>query len=394
MIVRKTLPAESAAVNALFAVAFESSPEKGPAGEDDARICHWGAFSEEGELMSSLSLTSFSIRFDGGVCPMAGVGAVDTLPPYRHRGGVAACFARALPTLYDEGVPFSYLYPFSTAFYRRFGYESCVTRLACTLELAPLRLPPDGGGFRLARKDEPLREMIRAVDRAWESRWNMEVIRGEADYDWLDKLDPLATQEYLYVCFDAQGAPRGYTAFRTVQEPDGRNLVCSRFRFADRSGFYALLGVFKSLAADHRYAKFSLPSDPALPYLLDEWSLGAARFSLEPAGMVRVVNVREVLLRAAYRGEGALCLRIRDALIPQNDGVFAVRFADGRAVSVERSEREPDAALSIPAFSALIAGVCGFEGAKDWMDGVEVFHPDAPFDRVFYRKPLMISTFF
>ena len=394
MIVRKTLPTESAAVNALFSVAFETAPANGPAGEDDTRICHWGAFSEEGELMSSLSLTSFSIRFDGGVCPMAGVGAVDTLPPFRRRGGVAACFARALPALYDEGVLFSYLYPFSTAFYRRFGYESCVTRLACTLDLAQLRLPPDGGSFRLARKEEPLREAIEAVDRIWESRWNMEVLRGEADYDWMDKLDPLATQEYLYVCFDEQGAPRSYTAFRTVQEPDGRNLVCSRFRFADRAGFFALLGVFRSLAADHRYARFSLPSDPALPYLLEEWSLGAARFSLEPAGMVRVVNVREVLRCAAFRGEGRLCLRIRDALIPENDGVFAVRFADGRAVAVERCGEEPDAALSIQAFSALIAGVSSFDGAKDWMEGVEVFHPDAPFDGVFYRKPLMISTFF
>ena len=394
MIVRKTRPEENAAVNALFSVAFETAPENGPAREGDAGVCHWGAFSETGELMSSLSLTPFSVRFDGDVCPMAGVGAVQTLPPYRRKGGVAACFARALPELHDRGCLFAYLYPFSTAFYRRFGFESCVTRLACRLDLSQLKLPTAEGSFRLAVKEEPLAEAVRAVDWVWESRWNMEVIRDAGDYAWLSRLDPLQSREYLYVCFDAADKPVGYTLFSTREEPEGRNLVCSRFRFTDRRGFFALLGVFHSLAADHRYARFELPADPALPYLLGEWSLGAAEFRLRPAGMVRVLNVREVLLRAACRGEGVLKLRIRDPLIPENDGIFALRFAGGRALSVEAAEGEPDAELEISAFSALIAGVCDFEGAAAWMDGVKVLRPGAPFEKLFYRKSMMISEYF
>ena len=167
MIVRQTRPEDAAALNALFAVAFETTPDKGPAQEGDGDIRHWGAFSEDGELMSSLSVTPFSIRFDGSACSMAGVGAVQTLPPYRRRGGVAACFQKALPSLYADGFTFSYLYPFSTAFYRRFGYESCVTRIACQLDLMQLRLPPQEGCFRLARKEAPLKDAIRTVDRAW-----------------------------------------------------------------------------------------------------------------------------------------------------------------------------------------------------------------------------------
>ena len=394
MIVRKTLPEENAAVNALFSVAFQTAPENGPATADKTHLVHWGAFSEEGELMSSLSLTPYRIRFDGQDCPMAGVGAVQTLPPFRRRGGVAACFAEALPALYAEGVHFAYLYPFSTAFYRRFGFESCVTKTACTVDLTQLRLPPQEGCFRLAVKERPLAEAIRAVDQVWEQRWNMEVLRGEREYRWLKELDPYAKQEYLYVCFDAAGRAIAYTAFRTAMEPDGRNLGSSRFRFADRQGFYALLGVFKSLAADHRYAKFTLPSDPALPYLLGEWALGAASFRLEPAGMVRVINVKEVLSRAAYRGSGEVKLQIRDPLIADNDGVFSLRFADGRAVSAERTEERPDAAMDISAFSALIAGVCDFGGARDWMSGIEVLNPAAPLERVFYRKSMMISEAF
>ena len=186
----------------------------------------------------------------------------------------------------------------------------------------------------------------------------------------------------------------GYTAFRTEPASEGRTLRCSRFRFVNREGFYALLGVFQSLAADHRFATFSLPADPALPYLMGEWSLGAASFSLQPAGMVRVVSVAEVLRRAAYRGTGELHLGVRDALIPENDGVFLVRFKNGSAVRVEKRSEAPDAIFSIAAFSALIAGVCDFDGAANWMNGIQIHSPDAPFDSVFYRKSMMISEYF
>ena len=394
MIIRKTTSEDNAALNALFAVAFETAPENGPAQEDDTRIFHWGAFGENGELMSSLSVTPFSMQFDGSACRMAGVGAVQTLPPYRRKGGVAACFKEALPALYADGFLFSYLFPFSTAFYRRFGYESCVTKLVCKLDLSQRKFPKSECRFALATKECPLSDAILTVDRAWEKQWNMEVLRSEEDYSWLEKIDPLQKQEYLYVCFDSSDDPIGYTAFRTVPEDDGRNLVCSRFRFLGRDGFHALLGVFASLAADHRYAVLQLPSDPALKYLLDEWSLGAAGFSLRPSGMIRVINVREVLARAACRGEGTLSLQIDDAYIPENCGVFTVRFAGGHAVSVEQTADTPDAVLDIAAFSACIAGVCDFDGAQNWMDGLEVRNADAPFASVFYRKSMMISEYF
>lgn len=394
MITRRLGPADYPAVNTLFSVAFETAPGNGPAREGDEKIRHWGTFTQDGELMSSLSVTPFMMNFDGAACPMAGVGAVQTLPPYRRKGGVAACFAAALPALYSDGFLFSYLYPFSTAFYRRFGYESCVTKLDCTLDLQQLKLPSGESAFRLAATGPAFAEDIRSVDRRWERMWNMEVIRGAEDYSWLEKLDPYVSREYLYVCYDSFGAPSAYTTFRTSVEAQGRELVCSRFRFVDKAGFYSLLRVFKSLSADHRFARFTLPSDPALPYLTDEWSLGAAAFALRPSGMARVINVKEVLAHARYRGDGELRLAVRDALLPENNGVFSLRFTDGLAVSVERTEEKPDAVMGIAAFSALVAGVCDLDSAASWMDGVEIREPNAPLSALFFRKSMNITEYF
>lgn len=394
MIVRKTGPEEARRVNELFALAFETAAEKGPADPENGRICHWAAFTEEGEMMSTLSVTDFAVNFDGQRCKMGGVGGVATPPQFRRRGGIRACFTRALPELYRAGYDFSYLYPFSTAYYRKFGYESCVQRLACAVDLSLLPSAPEEGSFRLAEPGGALKDSIRAVDRVWEQRFNMAVRHGEGDYAWVEKADPYRTAEYTWLWFDGAGTPGAYASFKTEVQPDGRNLVCRRFCFLDREGFAALLRLMKSMAADHRFVKCELPGEPALQYLLPEWSLGAAQWTVKPAGMLRVVNVKSVLEKARFRGSGSLVLQIRDPLIGENDGCFALRFAEGKAVSVEQSAAPPDAALEISAFSALIAGVCDFSEARRWMPGLQILREEAPLERLFYRKPLMITDYF
>lgn len=394
MIVRQTKPEEARRVNELFSIAFETDAKNGPADPKNERIRHWAAFSETGEMMSTLSVTEYTVRFDGTGCKMGGVGAVATLPPWRRQGGIRACFGVALPQLYREGYDFSYLYPFSTAYYRRFGYESCVRRLACRLDLTQLEAQTVRGSFRLAEESAPLTEQVRTVDRLWEARYNMAVLHRQEDYTWAETCAPTETREYLYVWFDAAAAPKAYTVFHTENRPEGRSLVCTRFCFVDREGFAGLLEIFRSLSADHRYARFELPDEPALFYLLPEWSLGAVEWTVKSAGMVRVVNVRSVLEKARYQGSGELRLRIRDALINENDGCFYVRFIDGRAELVEPTKAKSDAELEISAFSALIAGVCDFAEAADWMCGVQITHPEAPLSALFYRKPLMITDYF
>lgn len=392
MIVRKTRPEETRRANELFAIAFEQPTTREAAAKPDGEGIHrWAAFDgETEEMMSTFTVSDFTVRFDGHACKMGGIGGVATLPQYRRQGGIRGCFQAALADMYASGYDFSYLYPFSTAYYRQFGYECCVRKLFITVNLGLLKPPEFNGTLRLAETGNPMTEAIRAVDACWEGRYNMMVQHRRPDYKWTEKQDPAVKQGFTYVCFAADGTPKAYTAFAKEDQSDGRNLVCSRFCFADREGFSGLMRLFKSLSADHALVKFSLPASEAMEYLFPEWSLGTAACSLQPAGMVRVVNAESVLRKAAYAGSGAAVLRILDPQIPENDRTFDLRFSQGRAVSVEETREEPDAVLTIAAFSALIAGVCDFQGAAEWMDGLEVRRPEA-LPQVFYRKPLMIT---
>lgn len=131
-----------------------------------------------------------------------------------------------------------------------------------------------------------------------------------------------------------------------------------------------------------------------MQYLLPEWSLGAARWELQSAGMVRVVNVEAALRAARYRGSGTITLRLRDAQIEENNACFAVRFENGRADSVSRTDAQPDAELEISTFSALLCGVCEFPEARQYFPGLAVLREAAPLDRIFFRKPLYIEDYF
>ena len=135
--------------------------------------------------MSTVYVTDYRVQFDGGRYKMGGIGGVASLPQYRRAGGIRACFQKALPILYREGYVFSYLYPFSTAYYRKFGYESCVQRYLAVLDLRQPRPAEFSGSFRLARGGDMLLPAIRQLDERWEAQYNMMVQHAEADYRWL-----------------------------------------------------------------------------------------------------------------------------------------------------------------------------------------------------------------
>ena len=394
MLIRKTLPDEYRRVNELFAICFETPYQNCPIDPENDEATHWAAFTESGDMMSTFTISDYSIGFDGHECLMGGVGGVATLPEYRRQGGVRACFEAALPDMYDRGYDFSFLYPFSTAYYRQFGYECCVQKMKWTVDLGLLKAANIQGKVCLAEKNRPMTQAIREIDRIIEKRFNMMVQHQDDYYKWTAEADPAVKQEFTYVWFDGDNIPRAYTTFRLANEPDGRNLICSRFFFTNPDGFRGLLGLFKSLASDHTYLKFDTPVLPALQYLMPEWSLGAVSWTLQAsAGMVRVINAKRVLEKAHYHGSGKFTLEIRDPEIPQNSGCYTVTFANGIAESVERSQKEADAVMDISAFSALICGVCNWDDAKDTLQGLQI-RRDECFSQVFYQKPLMICDYF
>lgn len=409
MIVRKIRPEELKRAQELSAHAFEyrmadadkSAQEITEQAAHNAQCTEaltwqdrWAAFEDDDKrMMSVLHAIAYQAHFDGHVVPMVGIGGVSTLPQYRRCGGIRACFEAALPAMYEQGAVFSYLYPFSTVFYRKFGYELGCECNRYKLRLGAIPKRAVDGSCHLVEPGAQLRDDVMAIDAIWQKRYNMMTIDAPVDYSWMDTENPFRDVIYTYVYRDAQGAPKGYVRYKPVTDEGDRAVECMRFMFADAEGFYGLLGLLQTLASDHSHAILRLPTDVELGALLPEWSQGAVICRREQRGMLRVVNAEHALCMARMRGTGSLTLEITDAQIAQNNGRFHVRFDEGVTTSVVRVDDAPDIVMTIQEFARLIAGRYDMKACA-YLPDVRLLCDASKAAKVFYEKPLYITRGF
>ncbi len=409
MIVRKIKPEEIKRTQELFAIAFEfgadiskSSKEiyedilKNPESREDFYWTErWAAFEDDDETMMSYFIAQpFPVQFDGNVYSMTGIGGVATLPQYRKGGGIRACFEAALPAMHEAGVAFSYLYPFSTAYYRKFGYEMACERKQYHIQLSALKHYPVAGNCSLVEPGNFMLSEIKEIYKVWQAKYNMMIANEDFEYAWVNKSNPVKDQVFTYVYVSEDKTPKGYMSFKQASEPDGRNLQCTRFCFTDIEGLKGLLNLAMSLGSDHGYVTFEVPTDVDMTLVIPEWSMGAGSVKTSHCGMVRAINVETVLRGARYQGSGSLKVQITDKQIAANNGSFFIEFTDGQASNIIKDDTlSPDIAMDINAFSRLIIGTCDISSIE-YMDNVTIHSSLDMIGKVFYKKPNLIVEYF
>lgn len=417
MIVRKIRPEELKRTKELFSIAFEyeydcdkdamelyeETVKEAKAREDVSLLEKYAAFLEDDKTMTGcIYATRFPMQFDGNSVIMAGVGGVASLPQYRRTGGIRGCFTYMLPDIYKDGVTFSYLYPFSTAYYRKFGYEmGCpCSHYEWQLSFVPAYKVDGYSELVDASNREILAEDVKQVYRVWQKKYNCMIENESWEYKFVTEANPYKKQEFTYIYYKKDKTPAGYMTCRKVVDEKGQRLDCSKFVFADIEGLKGLLALAKTFASDHYCIRFTLPDTCNIEPMLTERSLGACRIGRGYLGMVRVVNVRQVLKMARYIGSGEITVQIQDAYIPENDGIFEIVFTDGKAASVRKiseEEKKPQLIMSIAEFSRWIIGAADFselEFCEDVHIEDRTILENGVLAQVFYKKPCFIMEYF
>ena len=357
MIVRKIKPEEWKRTEELFSLAFcypydcdkeplELYKEKmaNPEAREVAKTFHkYAAFEDDDKtMMSCMSAIQFPINFNGKDVVMAGIGDVSSIPAYRRRGGIRACFTEMLPDLYESGVTFSYLYPFSTYFYNKFGYGMGVKANVYELDLSRIPRYSTTGKCILAEPHnaQALLKDISTVYEVWQQKYNGMVNNSLLEYQFVTNSNPCKTQEFLYLYRSADGSPKGYISFHKEKQDGDQLLVCTKIVFVDSEGLMGLLELVASYAANYRSIRFTIPEDIEIEMALKELSFGACKLEHSYTGMVRVINVEKALWLSSYCGNGNIALRITDPYIKSNNGIFSVSYQDGKAVEIKHSPLE------------------------------------------------------
>lgn len=412
MIARLLKPEESWRWNQVMAAAFEwdFDLEKAKAEaarekteeelREQARNRCFGALSDDGKILyGCVNSREYTCRFDGGAYKLGGIGGVSTLPPYRHNGAIRASLSASLRDMYENGFTFSYLYPFSTQYYRKFGYEVGAEARRWVMPLADIRPKDVGGTIEQIFPGDDFSPLLEVYDACF-GDCNMSAVRDRYDAG-LEKAKLMEEHRYVYVWRNEAGAPRGLMIAHKTREDGAVVMDCNHtfgaqnengFLFCDMEALSALLFFVKSaFSADYDKISFTTRREIDLTSLVGENN--SASCSMFWNGMLRVVNVRRVLENCSCRGTGCVRIAVEDTILPENCGTWKLTFAPGQVNFVEKTEEQPDVSLTINAFSALICGARDVHSLA-WIPDAVVHNAAAPFAGVFYAKPCFMLDLF
>ncbi|MGI5883829.1 MAG: GNAT family N-acetyltransferase [Candidatus Spyradocola sp.] len=356
--------------------------------KNDGSTEYWGSFDEDGTMTSHLLNNIYHILYDGRIVLSGGIGNVSSLPEYRRKGGIREIFRAMFADMRARGFVFSALYPFSHEYYRKFGYEYGCGPLRQRFPVADLRAFPCPYQVRMHKPGECI-QPFQDVYQRFILGLNMAIVRSEAQWDWIEG-DPWKDRVYRYLLADETGT-HAYVLLRAEGTGEERKAVLKDFAYDSREAFYGILGFLYRLSAQYTYVEAVFPPQIDMRTLLPEPYHVEQR--VDTHGMFRVVDVPQALrLMRHPEATGRYTIGVKDAFLPENTGVYAVRFSQG-SVSVERTDAPADLVVDVTTLAQLTLGFAPLDTLR-YRPDVEIHGNLETLRAVFVKKDCYFADYF
>jgi predicted acetyltransferase len=298
--------------------------------EPDAPVYRVGR--RGGEIVCRARVVPMGQWFGGRVVPMAAIGGVAVAAEHRSGGVGTALATDFIRVCHAQGLAISTLFPASLPLYRKVGYELAGVSYHWEVPIAAAAAPRrTDEGVTVRRWD--------AGDEALRPLYDRAAARTSGQLDrpptfWRATTESRSQRVHAYVA-ERGGEPVGYVTFTQSGQYDALRYVdvldlVTTERAATRALWTLLAG--HSGTVSH----VRLWGGAADERLLDLPHRGQRILAVEP-WMVRLVDLPAALAARGYPAGIAADLHLdyRDPIVPENDGRWLVRVADGRA-TVER----------------------------------------------------------
>lgn len=315
-----------------------------------------GAFDDQGKLCSGMIQLDMGCHFHGHEVKLLGIGGVVSHPGHRNAGGIRALFEEGLPRARREGYVFSALYPFSHAYYRKFGYELAQVTRESTFDPRELRQDLRRAAYTelVLPEDESGREAVRQVYEIYARERNFSVHRDEARWKSKWSGTPWEQLKYLYLFRDAQENPIAWWVGEIEPRGERGQLHLLDMAWINPEGMEAIFAMLRG-GNEYRQVRMAVPADLELRFLMREPHVLQERTYCN--GMARVLDVRRALaLLPAPVLPGSFTVKVADGQIPENNGTFRV-LGDGLELRVEDAgDEQADLETDIGGLTLLILG--------------------------------------
>jgi predicted acetyltransferase len=347
---------------------------------------HWGAFDDDGMLMAHMLDHQYESWLDGTLVRNGGIGAVSTLPEYRTDGAVREIFRKLIPAAYADGEVISTLYPFSHAFYRKFGYETVCWKNVYEFSPAVLRGYVFGGKVRQWKTGDPVSDWTKLYN-AFSSSFNLAISRDDARMGKHLEGVFYKDRKFGYMLWE-DGKPAAYLIFQDIRHDPQAILEVQDLAWDGPAGFRAILGFLSRFSADYGTIRLFLPRNIELLSLIRSPLAYDIQKTTDQAYMIRVINAVKAL-EAIRKPEGcSFVIRISDEMIPENNGTWKVN-----AGGVSPTEEEPDLCVSERALGQLVCGAVSLAEAE-YREDTAVQKNREMLEKVFIRKPILVEDHF
>ncbi len=317
-------------------------------------------------LSAMYSVRSLTMGVPGGQLPLAGLTWVAVHPGRRRRGLLTAMIGHHLREVRAAGrEALSGLFASEAGIYGRFGYGTATRELTLTLPRGTgLRGRPDPDvelSFELLEPDRhaPVFSGLHTQYLAGRPGWVNRSVAVMRDVVMADPPSFRAGAERRRVLLARRpGRPVGGAAlFRRRERSEGgvpegqvevRDLVA-----VDPGLTRALWAALTDLDLTSTTGSGLRPEDDPLLQLLTD--VRAARPHLGDGLWLRIVDLPAALAGRAYLTELDVVLRVEDALLPENAGLWRLRVEDGRG-TVEPALTAPDLSLDVRELGSMLLG--------------------------------------
>lgn len=353
MELRSLTSEDTAAQRSLMAEAFEggrrSDPPAGDSPQSETKEPPVLGVFDGSRLVASLTIQDLHLFWGTETVPLGGIAGVACTADQRGRGHVARLLIESLRTMRDSGQFLSGLFPFSVAFYRRYGWDWVGEKR--TFTVPTLAIPSYTEGKHVRSYDGPKAlDVVRPVYEGFAYRYRGMATRTDPTTAFWDQSlkhgDNRTTYVQVYHAPET-GEAEGYLTFRYPKEGDTGSV--GEFFANTPAAYRGLLSVLHYYGTQVRQVRFSGPADCPLPLHIMHNNLET---KVSPLFMGRVVDVAAAFgaLRPPPDVSGTLLLKMVDEHADWNQKTFRITAEAGHITATAAPE-EPGITLDIQTLS-------------------------------------------
>lgn len=353
--------------------------------EDEPKYEILATFDDDNEtLFAQLEILRFETSYFGKFLPAIGIGGVASMPEYRNKGAVRALFQDIEKTAAEQNIAIGYLSPFSTDYYKKFGYDhGCrQVELSCPIKFISKYERPS----RITLYEGSNMDELLALYNEFAIRRKLMLKRKDNTYF---PAEPYKQQKYTYIWRYENGKAGAYATF-SVDRPTS-SLNVEEFVYLDREAAVEMLGFLRAYEGQVETLNISKldENSPVIDLIAEHNKI---KLSLKFGMAARIYDIKTILENNIYPEKAGKFALLSNDSIPMNDGIFVVEYENGKAV-VTKNDKNGEYDIAVNETAAVNLLLCGgyTNETAPFVPGVEIKNSCDDFFTAFPKKP---SNFF